>query len=494
MLHAHLPQWSVSASGSSPLSKSVPSVIDQDFLLSRRFGFGPRIAPNGRQSADFAKLLLSEIARGGDGPRGDEKLPTSRAALGEHETFQEDSRRRAANKEQMEARQAIDAARKEAMQMGKPVPPGYIAPSRRIFNEEAAFRFQAAIAAHTGFTERIVWFWANHFAVAVSKGGNIELTVGAFEREAIRPNMFGSFRALLKAAEQHPAMLIYLDNYLSVGPRSRAGARRGTGLNENHARELFELHTMGVKGGYTQGDVTALAKVLTGWTVGSRHDEEGELGAFHFNAHRHEPGKQTVLGRTYADEGLAQGEQFLDDLARHPSTANFIAWKLVSHFIEDEPDPARVAKIAKVFRATDGDLSAVYVALVEIGIAAQQARKVRPPLELVVASLRGTGHPFALGQALQYAQLLGQPLWNPPGPNGFPDASADWVTPAGMKVRLEVAMAIARRTPGDANPSQALDKLFGDACSAQTRRAVGRAESRAQGYALLLMSPEIQRR
>lgn len=475
-------------------ANSVMPVIDQDFLLIRRFGFGPQIARSGGQSADFAKLLLSEIARGGDRPPGGEKLPTSQVALSEHDSFQEEAIRRAAIKEQAEARAAIDAARKEAMQTGKPVPPGYTTPARRIFNAEATFRFEAAIEARTGFTERLVWFWANHFAVATSKGINLEVSVGPFEREAIRPHLFGSFGALLKAAEQHPAMLMYLDNHVSVGPRSRAGARRARGLNENHARELLELHTMGVNGGYTQDDVTTLAKALTGWTVASRFDEEGELGAFHFNAHRHEPGKKTILGRSYADEGISQGERVIEDLARHPSTANFIARKLVSHFIEDEPDPARVAKIAKVFRATNGDLSAVYVALVEVGLAAQEARKVRPPLELVVASLRGTGHPFALGQTIQFAQLLGQPLWNPPGPNGFPDASIDWVTPAGMKVRLEVAMAIARRTPGDANPTQALDKLFGDACSVQTRRAVGRAESRAQGFALLLMSPEIQRR
>ncbi|MDP2358967.1 MAG: DUF1800 domain-containing protein [Beijerinckiaceae bacterium] len=469
-------------------------VIDQDFLLSRRFGFGPRISPAGRQSADFAKLLLSEIASGGDHPIADDKLLTVAQALSEHEQFQEEEKRRAAIKQQAETEKAIEAARKEAMQKGERVPPGYLPPARRIFNAEATFRFRAALDANTGLTERLVWFWSNHFAIAIGKGNYVQMTAGAFEREAIRPNMFGSFRALLKAAEQHPAMLMYLDNRLSIGPNSRAGARRGRGLNENHARELLELHTMGVNGGYSQDDVTTLAKALTGWTVGSRLDEEGELGAFHFNANRHEPGKKTVVGRTYADEGLAQGERILDDLASHPSTANFIAWKLVRHFVEDEPDVARVAKIAKVFRATGGDLSKVYIALVEAGIAAKEARKVRPPLELVVASLRATEHPLVLGQALQFAQLLGQPLWNPPGPNGFPDASTDWITPAGMKVRLEVATAIARRTPGGANPTQALDTLFGDACSAQTRQAVGRAESRAQGFAILLMSPEIQRR
>ncbi|MDP2356878.1 MAG: DUF1800 family protein, partial [Beijerinckiaceae bacterium] len=347
-------------------------MIEHEFLLSRRFGFGPRITPRRDRSADFAELLLGEIAGGGDHPLVGEKLPTVAQALSEHDAFQEEAKRLAAIKEQAEARRAIEAARKEAMLKGERVPPGYLPPARRIFNADATFRFRAAIEADTGFTERLVWFWSNHFSVAVSKGNHVEITVGAFEREAVRPNIFAAFNSLLKAAERHPTMLMYLDNHLSVGPKSRAGARRGRGLNENHARELLELHTMGVNGGYTQDDVTTLAKALTGWTVGRQIDEEGELGAFHFNAHRHEPGQKTVLGRTYADTGLAQGEHILDDLARHPSTANFIAWKLVRHFIEDEPDVARVAKIAKVFRATGGDLSKVYIALVEAGIAAKE--------------------------------------------------------------------------------------------------------------------------
>lgn len=218
------------------------------------------------------------------------------------------------------------------------------------------------------------------------------------------------------------------------------------------------------------------------------------MGAFFFNANRHEPGDKVVLKQRFADEGLAQGEKILDALALHPSTARHIGFKLARHFLQDDPTSDQVETLAALFLTTGGSLSSVYRGLVELGMALSAPTKVRSPAEFVVASLRATGRPYDFGQVLQFCRLLGQPIWEPPGPNGFPDVAAAWVTPEGMKVRLEVAMTIARQTPGGANPSVMLEQVLGDALSADTRQAVARAESRPQGLAIMLMSPEIQRR
>jgi len=465
-----------------------------DAVLAPRFGLGPRLGDDPSRPRDIPAAIERDIARGRALPPGAETLPTSAAALAQNGEFQPEERRLAAQKEREAAEKAAADAIEAARRAGQRPPPGYQPPAARIFREEVAFRIRTAVEAEFGLTERLVWFWSNHFCVAVAKGEQLRLTAGAFEREAIRPHVHGSFRAMLKAVEQHPAMLLYLDNRQSVGPSSRAGQRRGRGLNENLARELLELHTLGVDGGYSQADVTSLARAITGWTVPGRFDEDAEMGAFFFNANRHEPGAKTVLGRTYPDAGLAQGEAILDDLARHPATARHIATKLARHFIADDPPADLVARLAKVFRDTDGNLPALYRVLVAASPAYPEPRKLRPPLDFAVAALRMTGRPVDPGQVLFVTQLLGQPIWNPPGPNGFPDTDAQWATPDGLKVRLETAMTFARQTPGAANPLAILDATLGPACSANTRQAVARAESRAQGLAILLMSPEVQRR
>ncbi|MCZ8315703.1 DUF1800 family protein [Phreatobacter sp.] len=465
-----------------------------DAVLAGRFGLGPRLGDDPAARRDVAAAIERDIARGGRLPPGAEALPTSAAALAENGEFQPEERRVAAQKERETAEKAAADAIEAARRAGQRPPPGYQPPAARIFRDEIAYRLRAAMEADLGFTERLVWFWSNHFAVAVAKGDQLRLTAGAFEREAIRPHVHGSFRAMLKAVEQHPAMLIYLDNRQSIGPASRAGQRRGRGLNENLARELLELHTLGVNGGYSQADVTSLARAITGWTVPGRFDDDAEMGAFFFNANRHEPGAKTVLGRTYPDAGLAQGEAILDDLARHPATARHIATKLARHFIADDPPADLVARLAKVFRDTDGNLAALSRALLAASAAYPEPRKLRQPIDFAVAALRMTGRPAEPGQVLFVTQLLGQPIWNPPGPNGFPDTDAQWATPDGLKVRLEAAMTFARQTPGAANPLAILDATLGPACSANTRQAVARAESRPQGLAILLMSPEVQRR
>jgi uncharacterized protein (DUF1800 family) len=367
---------------------------------------------------------------------------------------------------------------------------------QKTFRAEALARLQRAVLADCGFTERLVAFWSNHFCISAGKGELARMWAGAFEREAIRPHVLGRFADMLKAVEQHPAMLFFLDNQESLGPDSRAGQNRKRGLNENLAREIMELHTLGVGGGYTQEDVTSLARIITGWSFAGRNSRNAAPGSFVFNANAHQPGPQTLLGKVYADDGLAQGEAALADIARHPSTAKFIATKLARHFVADDPPPGLVARLEGLFKKSDGDLKALTLALVDSDEAwSAPLTKIRSPYEFLVAGGRLLARvPEDPGFYLASLNTLGQPLWAPAGPNGFADTNAMWAAPEGMKLRLDISAQLAARLGNNLDPRDLLDLVAGDATSTETRRTVERAESRRQALALLLMSPEFQRR
>ncbi len=377
----------------------------------------------------------------------------------------------------------------------KPPPPP-LNVIQKTFRAEALARLQRGVIADCGFAERLAVFWSNHFCISASKGGLARMWAGSFEREAIRPHVFGRFADMLKAVEQHPAMLFFLDNQQSLGPDSRAGQNRHRGLNENLAREIMELHTLGVGSGYTQDDVTSLARIITGWSYAGRQGKLGEPGSFIFNANAHQPGPQRLLGKIYEDNGLAQGEAALADIARHPATAKFIATKLVRHFVSDDPPPALVARLQDVFRRTDGDLKAMSTALVDSDEAWQAPlTKLRSPYEFLLASGRLLSRiPEDPGPYLGSLNLLGQPLWSPAGPNGFPDTNAAWAAPEGMKLRLDISARVASKLADSIDPRDLLELAAADAASQETRRTIERAESRQQALALLLMSPEFQRR
>lgn len=399
-----------------------------------------------------------------------------------------------------DAKPAETTARPDTMQPNAP-PAAKPAPQplnviQKTFRTEALARLQRATLAECGFTERLVAFWSNHFCISASKGELARIWAGAFEREAIRPHVLGRFADMLRAVEQHPAMLFFLDNQQSLGPDSRAGQNRKRGLNENLAREIMELHTLGVGGGYTQEDVTSLARIITGWTFAGRQGQLGTPGSFVFNVNAHQPGPQVLLGKTYEPVGLAQGEAALADLARHPSTANFIATKFVRHFVADDPPPALVARLRDVFVKSDGDLKALATALVDSDEAWKAPlTKMRSPYEFLVASGRLLARvPEDPSRYLNGLNLLGQPLWSPPGPNGFPDSNAAWAAPEGIKLRLDIAAQIGARLGNNIDPLDLLEFAAADAASIETRRTIERAESRQQALALLLMSPEMQRR
>ena len=250
--------------------------------------------------------------------------------------------------------------------------------------EEILARTRLAASTDAGFRERWTLFWANHFTVA-AKGLAETAAVGPFEREAIRPHVFGRFEDLLVAASSHPGMLLYLDQTQSIGPNSVAAGRRAGkgGLNENLGREILELHTVGAGAGYTQSDVTEFARALTGWSMGGANGPEQEQGAFLYRANFHEPGERVVMGRRYPDKGGDQALEILKDLAADPHTADHIARKLAIHFIADDPQPSLVAKLRGAFLASHGDLSHVATVLV----AAPEAwdptpRKFKTPLRV----------------------------------------------------------------------------------------------------------------
>ncbi len=357
---------------------------------------------------------------------------------------------------------------------------------------ELPARLDRIAEAKPGFAERLVAFWANHFAIEADNGGVVRTLAGPFEREAIRPHILGSFEDLLFASARHPAMLVYLNNATSVGPDSRDGEKREAGLNENFARELMELHTLGVDGGYTQADVTSLARILTGWSVGRKKSED--FGKFMFRAQAHEPGAQSLLGQDFGQKGVAQGEAALRLLAYHPATARHIATKLARHFVADTPPPALVDRLAQTFTDTKGDLAAVSKAL----LAADEAwdapvAKLRSPQEYLWAGTRALGVTPKPGEVAKALQSLGQPLMNPPSPAGYSDLTSTWLAPDAMTTRLEVAQELAAAA-GDVDPRQVAEAVLGPLLGAETKQTIERAESPAQGLALLLMSPEFQRR
>ncbi|HEY0121011.1 MAG TPA: DUF1800 family protein [Rhizobium sp.] len=379
--------------------------------------------------------------------------------------------------------------------MASPPPTAPYLP-QQVLLAEADARFNGTIHQPLiGFGERLAMFWANHFAVSTSSGEEVHILAGAFEREAIRPHVFGRFSDMLLAVETHPAMLTFLDNRQSIGPDSKANAKGKRGLNENLARETLELHTLGVDGGYTQADVTTLARIITGWTVVRGQSRLGAPGTFAFNAAAHEPGDQTLMGLTYADDGFGQGREALHDLSRHPATARHIATKLVRYFVSDVPPPTLVQKLSATFTKTDGDLSAVYLALLGSDEAWDtKLVKIRSPLEFVIALLRASGEKPKPNVVVSALAAMGQPFWAPSGPNGFPDTVDAWASGQGLSTRMDVANMIANAAPPQVDPRRFVSDSLGALLSDDTLQAVSRAETRSQGLAIAYLSPEFQRR
>ncbi len=455
---------------------------DQALVALHRFGLGASAGALARIAANPRASVLDQLGQNTGLPGSN--LPTSDAAIRTarmDELERQDERKRLAVQPA-----AMDEPDAKAKPQSRPV-------AQTIYLDEATARFSAFATTQTPLIERLALFWSNHFAVAINKAPVVRASAGAFEREAIRPFIFGRFADMLRAASQHPAMLVYLDNYQSIGPDSRAGERNQRGLNENLAREILELHTLGVDGGYAQEDVTSFARILTGWTMVAPGDDGFFGGRFTFSPTRHEPGPQMLLGKRYEQTGVEQGVAALDDLARHPSTARHIARKLARHFISDDPPQRLVQELQDTFASTGGDLLAVTGALLKAPESwSAPLAKIRSPQLFLAALARAAQRRPETPALLNQLNLLGQPLWQPAGPNGHPDVEDAWASPEGMVVRMDIAMQWARFN-ATLDPNALTEQILGKAATRETREAVARAGSRAQGLAILFMSPEFQR-
>ena len=462
-------------------------------IAAHRFGLGE--ASTAALQSDPQGWLLAQVGPA-DPPRGEGLLSTSQAL----ELVAAEREIRPLARAPQTAASAPAAEQPQAN------------PYRETILADVRSRLFTAATTKRPFAERLHLFWCNHFTVSLAKGSTRGL-VGAFERDAIRPNIAGPFETLLFASTTHPAMLRYLDNVFSAGPRSRIVARaarraesmgespRVTGLNENLAREVLELHTLGAEsgrglqtagGGYTQTDVTAFARVLTGWRVGPRSNDPTDV----FDPAWHEPGRKTVLGKDYG-EGPEALRQVLRDLARHPATAHFIATKLARHFVADEPPVALAERLASTYLRHDGQLAEVYRELVRSPEAWNPTPvKLKTPEELVLSSARMLGlseRLFERGDAGAMA-ALGQRVHAAPSPAGWSDRAEDWLGPDAVWKRVEWAARVADRAGRGMDARQVAGNSLGGLLSESTQRQIERAADGPQALALLLMSPEFQRR
>ncbi|HLY58433.1 MAG TPA: DUF1800 domain-containing protein [Stellaceae bacterium] len=452
--------------------------MDEAIIAASRFGYGSgpgKPAPTG----DARQWVRSQLDR--------PVLPAAFAGMPDAtSTLVALERERRQEREQAKQQGDPDRAADKSMEDGRRKE------IREDYLREVGARYQAAIASDTPFVERLAAFWANHFTVSGVRP-EVRPVAGAFEREAIRPHMLGKFETMVLAVVMHPVMGRYLDNAVSVGPNSRAGQRNKKGLNENLGRELLELHTLGVDGGYTEEDVRALARILTGWGIGRLQDPDA--GKFRFYPQLHEPGPQVLLGRTYADEGMGQGLAAIHDIAVHPSTARHIARKLARHFVADDPPPSAVDRLAAAFRESGGDLRHVSATLAELPEAwSAWQDKVKTPWDLVVSASIATGLTLPPDLLASFLERLGQPVFMAPQPAGWPDDAVSWIGPEAVLRRVEWCAAFADRTDKTLDPETVAAQALGGALDPAAHEAIGRAESRTQAVAMLLATPQFQRR
>lgn len=459
-------------------------------IAANRFGLGARPGEIEQASRDPRGWLLAQFQEPPQPPRFAGLSATSDLV-------------KVLIKQQQLRQQARETQDRDALKQ-------FLADTRQTFIREMAARFMHGFETGEPFRERLVRFWSNHFVVSIQKP-QCALFAGAFEREAIRPHVAGNFADMVLAAERHPAMQLYLDNAQSIGPDSLAGMRSGKGLNENLGREILELHTLGVSGGYTQADVIALAKILTGWSVDRGPGPLERMisatmggtadNGFRFYPPRHEPGLKTLLGKTYP-EGYQGGQQALRDIALHPATARHIAVKLATHFIADNPPDSSVARLETAFRDSGGNLMKVYETLAGDPAAwAPKQAKFRSPVEYVTAAMRvargerfATRDPQAAAMLVQSVRAMGEVPFAAPSPKGWPDAQDAWTGSEAILQRVEWANAAGGLLGADVEPAALAEDALGPFLTDDTRTAIRRAASPAQALALVFVSPEFQRR
>ena len=450
---------------------ATPAAAVQQRIALQRFGLGPKPGAPGRIGTNAKAMVLAEIAAPQNALITQTGLPdyTTACAVGEGPSFEA---------------------------------------AENICESELRARFSKAMQPEIGFTERLVHFWSNHFSMSTNKGMIVRSTYGQLEREIIRKHVYGRFSDMLKAVLSHPAMIAYLDNGDSIGPNSSAGSWGG--LNENLAREILELHTVGTGGGYTEADVNQFARIITGWSWVRGWEADYKVnggnainrGKFIYRPEWHEPGTLKVMGRSYAPTtNRNQGLTVLNDLAVHEMTAEHIAFKLVRHFITDQPTVAQVSALKKVFRETRGDLAAVSRALVELPEAWQlPLTKLRTPYEMAIAQFRAMGAPAVTADTKWEFRSplysLHNMTWEHGPPDGWADETAVWLNPDAARIRLDAAIfyrdVYFRNFSGSVATRAA--QLFGAWQTASSKAAIAKGEDVRQQLGLLLTLPELQRR
>lgn len=476
--------------------------MSTQYLAANRFGLGRRW--DDPAIGDPRAWLTRQLGAFDPAPAAIAALPGRAAIAAAYLGYREDRqamRREAADMPMSEEEKGMDP---ELRRLSRSA-------IRRHYVDAAGARLANAVATPTPFPERLTHFWANHFAVSADKITMLGFA-GNHEFEAIRPNIMGKFADLLIAAVRHPAMLLYLDQAQSFGPDSPVAQRvrrrqkqAKLGLNENLAREILELHTLGVRTGYTQADVTAFAKALTGLTVAGLGKGAGQRlmpadarpGDTVFIAQLHEPGAQTILGKRYDQLGARQGEAVLRDLAVHPATAAHIATKLARHFTGDTPPPALVERLTADFRQTGGDLPSLYRALIASAEPwAGAPTMFKSPWDWAVSTMRALKLP-AIGEKQNVPAIftqLGQPLWRPGSPAGYDDLVATWAGSAALMQRVELASRIAGRIGDRVDARKLAPLILADAMTPDIEQAIARGDSPGQALAMLFASPVFLRR
>jgi uncharacterized protein (DUF1800 family) len=464
----------------------VPSLssVSSAAIALNRFGLGAR--PNDTPPANPQRWLLDQFAHFDVLPAAYATLEDAGTVIKRYEKEQVANRQMTGQENQADIKVARHDFRQDV---------------QTLYRAAVQARTDSALATETPFVERLVHFWSNHFCVSADNP-RVTAFVGAFERDAIRPHVLGRFADMALAAEQHPAMLIYLNQIQSIGPDSNAAARnpeRKRGLNENLAREIMELHTLGVRSGYTQADVTEFARALTGWSVGGLGADKSpgaDPNNFMFRPGQHEPGVRTILGKRYDQDGENQARAVLFEFAHSPATAIHIATKLARHFAGDVPPPALVERLATSFTTSHGDLPTVYRTLVasrEAWVAVPT--KFKTPWEWTISALRGTGR--AQVGNIQIAGLqtqLGQRIWQPGSPAGWDDIAASWAGSGALLARVEVAQRLGSSIGAGLDARTVAPRIMPGSLSDATADQIARSESAAGAIALMLVSPDFLRR
>jgi uncharacterized protein (DUF1800 family) len=465
-------------------------ISNQKYHAASRFGLGACRSDLSAMSDDPQGWLEAQLdtARGShvDVPSSKDTLTAGQNAMFERRRKQQDGKTSEAKGRARQTQQAQDMQRSMRRR------------TRQALQKQIGARIEHAVSTDAPFRERLVHFYSNHFTVSQQGRPQLIGSCVGYENEAIRSTLNGHFGQMLVSAVGHPVMLLYLDNARSIGPKSQAGRRRNVGLNENLAREVLELHTLGVDGGYNQDDVQGLAKMLTGWTVGNeRFRRFGvKTGEAAFVSFLHEPGKQKLLGKSYGNDGVGQATQALKDLSLHKATARHLATKLARHFIADVPPSAAVDKLEDAYLKTDGHLPSVHRQLLHLQESwSHDAKKFKTSHVYIVSVFRGlelsTNAVVSRG-TLEGLRIMNHMPFTAPSPAGWPDVETHWASPSALKQRLQWGVAIGNRTGRGIDARQAMQTMLDPADAGPLTKSLARAESSSQALSLLVASPDMQ--